>query len=526
MPAFARRRRSRRPSHRGHIGKPHGILSSRVQAVGPERFGIVAVDCAKHRSKFMLTDFYGVVRVPPTVVEHHRAAFSDALAVVRSAVTSHGIKDLVVAVERTGRYHQPIQRAFAAAGYETRIVHPSISRYFREAATYDNKTDDTDLEGICRAAINGFGLSDPPWDAIYRDLQFWSRWRRDLVWKTSELRCQIREHLEVCLPGYSKCFDDIFISNIALFLPRHFSTPRAIVEAGLLGLSQLARQARVGVHRATLVRILGWASNAPAPADNAPLFRRLVCHLDDDRVTKEKQIESIEQELIGHLVQTPYVRLLALPGINVVLASEFAGEAGPITRYATARVITGRAGLYPRRYQSDEVDHASGSLAHRGNRRLRYALMMGGDTLLRCCDYFRVLGAKWADQGRDPRCIRVRVAGRYVRIAFQMVGGTNGFHHPACQGPPAVLSKLIQFQSDHGMDPDITRTNLQRAAAQLPRAEQARERTELHARLEEARSRRGAGARLLSAILPAVLHQLVGGATAELIESTASGETP
>ena len=59
-------------------------------------------------------------------------------------------------------------------------------------------------------------------------------------------------------------------------------------------------------------------------------------------------------------MQTPYVRLLALPGINVVLASEFAGEAGPMVHYATPRVITGRAGMYPRRYQSDEVDLASG----------------------------------------------------------------------------------------------------------------------------------------------------------------------
>jgi transposase len=524
MPAFARRRRSRRSTH-GHIGKPHGILSSRVQAVGPEHFGVVAVDCAKPRSKWMLTDFYGRVLVPPTVVEHHRTAFDDALALLGSAVTSHRIKDLVVAVERTGRYHLPIQRAFAAAGYETRIVHPSISRYFRETATYDNKTDDTDLEGICRSAINGFGLHDPPWDAIYRDLQFWTRWRRDLVWKISELRCQIREHLEACLPGYSKCFDDVFTSNLALFLLRHFSTPQAIVEAGLPGLTELARQAGVGVHRGTLMRILGWAPNAPAPAENASLFRRLVCDLDDDRVAKEKQVESIEQELVNHLVQIPYVRLLALPGINVVLASEFAGEAGPMHHYATARMITGRAGLYPRRYQSDEVDHTSG-LAHRGNRRLRWALTMGGDTLLRCCDYFSVLGAKWADQGKDPRSIHVRVAGRYVRIAFQMVTGTNGFHHPACQGPPAVLSKLVEFQRLHGMGPDIIRTNLQRAAAQLPLPEQARERVALEARLEAARSSRGAGPRLLSAILPAVLDQLVGGATAKLIQSTASGETP
>ena len=36
------------------IVKPSGSLHPRVQKVGPEHFGIVAVDCAKARSKWML----------------------------------------------------------------------------------------------------------------------------------------------------------------------------------------------------------------------------------------------------------------------------------------------------------------------------------------------------------------------------------------------------------------------------------------------------------------------------------------
>ena len=41
------------------VAKPSGSLHPRVQKVGPEHFGIVAVDCAKARSKWMLADFYG-----------------------------------------------------------------------------------------------------------------------------------------------------------------------------------------------------------------------------------------------------------------------------------------------------------------------------------------------------------------------------------------------------------------------------------------------------------------------------------
>src|SRR5262245_24561473 len=99
------------------VQKPRGTFHPRVQQVGPEHFGIVSVDCAKARSKWMLADFFGNVLVPPTPVTHNHPAFDDALAQLRQAMTRHELRDLLVAVERTGRYHRPAQRAFAAAGF-------------------------------------------------------------------------------------------------------------------------------------------------------------------------------------------------------------------------------------------------------------------------------------------------------------------------------------------------------------------------------------------------------------------------
>ncbi|MDQ5807997.1 MAG: transposase, partial [Actinomycetota bacterium] len=78
----------------------------------------------------------------------------------------HGLRDLLVAVERTGRYHRPVQRAFAAAGFETRLVHPFATKQLRQPADPGNKTDDTDLAAIHRAAVNGFGLAERPLDDL------------------------------------------------------------------------------------------------------------------------------------------------------------------------------------------------------------------------------------------------------------------------------------------------------------------------------------------------------------------------
>jgi transposase len=508
----ARHRRRPAPSvSLDHLGQPRGLLSARVQAVGPEHFGIVAIDPAKDRSCWMLADFYGRILIPPTVVDHRRDAFDKAIARLRRATAETDLRDLIVAVERTGRYHLPVLRAFAAAGFETRIVHPNVSSHFRQAGSYDTKTDPIDVNaGIFRAAVNGFGLREPPRDPTSAALQLRVRQRRDLVQKESLLRCQILEHLQAFLPGYAGCFEDIFNVNIGLVMPARYATPAAVTGAGLEGLTQLARLARARVQRRTLIRILAWAQDAPAPDPDAALHREWFVALNADRIAKAKQIRAVERELVGLLVRTPYVRLLALPGINVVNAAELAGEAGPMTHYATARVLTGRAGLYPRRYQSDRVD-CSGGLARRGNRRLRQALLWGADALIRCNDHFRVLAAQWGGRGRDPRAIRVQVAGRYARIAFQMVRGTAGFRHPACQGPPAVLSKLIEFHDDHEIDIEITQDNLGQAAAQLPAVERERERAEMAARAGAAHPRRGRKLRRFDAIAAAVLPRPAAG---------------
>ena len=52
---MARKRNSRKSRTNGlaRLGKPNGIIQPRVQVVGPQRFGVVAVDCAKARSKWI-----------------------------------------------------------------------------------------------------------------------------------------------------------------------------------------------------------------------------------------------------------------------------------------------------------------------------------------------------------------------------------------------------------------------------------------------------------------------------------------
>jgi transposase len=519
MTVSARSRR-RRGQRRHEVHKPTGALHPRVEAVGPHHFGVVSIDCAKARSKWMLADFFGKVLIEPVELPHTRAGFRAAVERLRQAVHEHRLDDLVVAVERTGRYHQPAKRAFAEAGFEVRTVHPFATKQFRLPADPGNKTDDTDLNAIHRATVNGFGLTERGPDDLSLRLRSLARHRRDLVRKGSALKNQVHEHLELLMPGYGAIFEDVFISNIALPIARGATSPEAVRRLGKSGLVRLLSEAGVRFQAPTLDRVIAWAEAATGGQEPAEILRRILTSLDDDRLMKARQIADVERDLASHLARTPYVLLLSMPGVNVVSAAEFAGEMGPIEHYANARAITGRAGLFPSRYQSDRVDRSDGPLVRGGNRTLRQAILMIADNLIRCNDHFRVLAAGWRAAGKDPRDAHVKVGSRFCRIAYQMVAGRQVYRHPSCQHRSFVLRKLIDFHREHATALAQVMADLDAAAGQVPRDEHRAEAEPLVAMMSQARRARSGGVRVLGEILPEVLARL----GVHRVESSPSGE--
>jgi hypothetical protein len=334
----------------------------------------------------------------------------------------------------------------------------------------------------------------------------------------STLCCQIREHLDAAFPGLAACFSKLWDSDCAWHLLRHFASTQDLLAAGLQGLAHRLDLTDIQYHQRTLLKVLDWAAQA-ADADVAALqHRRIALNLDDDRRHKTLEIQALERDIAALLVRTPYVLLLSFPGVNVVSAADFAGEMGPIEHYANARAITGRAGLCPSRYQSDQVDNA-GPLRRRCNHRLRATLMTIADNLIKCNHHFNVLAHGWHDQGKDSRATRVKVAMRFARIAYQMVAGRQVFRHPGLQQRHYILHKLNAFHRDHETPMAEQLRDLQAALEQVPRSEYAAEAKPLAEELEKIASGGRRGPQLLGDILPIVLARL----GVEGVQSTESG---
>lgn len=230
---------------------------------------------------------------------------------------------------------------------------------------------------------------------------------------------------------------------------------------------------------------------------------------------RKQQISSTEQEMAGFLVKTPYLLLMSVRGINVVSAASLAGEAGPIEHYASPRAINGRAGLYPSRYQSDELDR-QGGLARVANRRLRSACMMVAKNLIKCHPYYRGLSAHWQKQKVDPRDRHVRIANRANRMVFQIVGGAQVRRGKGVD-PEAILSKLREFHRDHHSELDRMISDMNEAFSWLPKSVYANEAKPL----AELAGKKRRGPQPIGDLLVNLLIRL-GVGTADQVESKSS----
>jgi transposase len=474
MVTRSKRRKSTGSKNR-FIGKPTGQIQERVQAVGPDHFGIVAVDCAKRRSKWMLCNFYGKVIVEPTTVEHTTGGLRVMTELVRQACRSEGLTDSIVAVEMTGIYHKPVQRAFRKAKFDTRIVHPFASNHYRQTLHPDEKTDDHDLEAIFHAAVKGYGLATLLVGEVYQSLQAVSRHRHNLVKQRSRLMVQMRRLLHQTMPGFADLFDEdhLFCKSIALPIALQFSSAEAIRRSGVDGIMSYLHKTHVRFQTRTIERIVAWAGTAAESSELAAIHTRQWQQLNELRRLFDEQVDAAERELAGFLVKTPYVLLLSVTGINVVSAARLAGEAGPIEHYASARAINGRAGLYPSRYQSDEVDHA-GSLVRQCNRKLRGAALLVAENLIKCHPYYRGLSALWTQQKVDPRDRHCRIANRAMRMVYQLVGGRQLWHGREVDRE-YLLAKLHEFHRVHKTPFDQAIGDLHEAIVWLPKSAYAEE---------------------------------------------------
>jgi transposase len=497
------------------VVKANGRIDKLVEKVGPKRFGIVSVDCHKVSSKWMLCDFYGNVIVDPVQVHHNRRGFEKAIERLRQTLKEAGLASVIVAVERAGNYHELAKRVFQRAGFTTRVVHPFATKHFRCPADHGVKTDDTDLAAIHRATVIGFALEQPLATPQEVQLQLTARMRSDLVKKRSALKCQIREHLLCVMPGYDPLFGEQFWkSGLAMALALCYRSATAIAEASLDEMACYLKSQKVRHIKRSLQKVKAWAETAAAAEPHGEFRWPMVNGLWEDLSRKTREIVEAEVALAKLLASSPYLLLLAIPGINVTSAAELAGEMGGIRCYANPNAITGRAGLYPCSYQTSSTDVKGLPLVRHGNKRMRNALLKIASNLLVFNQFYQRRKLSWQQEQTVAKIQRVRVAKQFSRLLFSMVAGGQIVPHPCCRQPDYVLNKLLTYLIAHDSELETIKSTMFAACSQLPGRRRKHEAERLQHESQRYQRKRGS-VRKVNEILNLVIARLLGVAIAE-----------
>ena len=103
-----------------------------------------------------------------------------------------------------------------------------------------------------------------------------------------------------------------------------------------------------------------------------------------------------------------------------------------------------RAGLFPSRCQSDEVDR-SGKLIRFRNAKLRAAWLLIADNMCKCNRYWVVKAGKWKSEGHKSQDVRSRIANPMTRIVFEMVSGRQLCQHPSRLDRGYVMDRVLKL---------------------------------------------------------------------------------
>ncbi len=411
--------------------------------------GILAIDMAKYHPMALLCDYQGQILEPPFAFGPH----ATGLAEVQQRVTRHqaenGWDHIIVGIEPTGRYHEPIVRELRTWGWTVRVISPNATAIERRADQRRSKTDPIDLMAIARCVLNQRGSDWPLRDGLPAALQAISRSRRAMVRQATQCKNLIRSVLDQTFLECQGFAAHPTQKPIPLINPwtkagrewiEVFPLPADVIRTTRADLTVWNQRRGWGFPDETLDRLWEAAQRAlPLPAATAGVWRDQIVRLYTLLGQCESLITQYEADLEALVVQTDALLWLTTPRIGVVCAADLYGELGGHERFPSAKTAIKLAGTDPTVHDSGDRHGRYGPASREGNRHLRAAVTQVGQSLIgnpRPNPYFVTFAERLTARGLTPAQVRVAVGNKFFRVGLAMLQHHQVFAPPTWDGPP------------------------------------------------------------------------------------------
>jgi transposase len=385
---------------------------------------VVAVDVGKNTAVLSVTDAARRRLLGPVEFAMTAPAVAAVLERVCAVLPAAAVK---VGVEAAGHYHRPLLGSGVwPAGWEVLELSPArVAEQRRVLGRRRLKTDAIDLEAITELVLAGHGVPVTARSAAVTELTGWAMHRSRRVQTRTAIKNQLLVQLDRCFPGVTLALPDVLGTKIGCLVAAEFADPHRLAALGVTRFVRFAANRGLRVRRSAADRLVAAARNA-LPAQEAVVAGQV---LADDLVLLadlDAQIAAAEAQMARLLPDTPFARLISVPGWAVVRAGNYAAAVGDPGRWPGARQLYRASGLSPAQYES-AGRRRDGTISREGSVALRRALIDLGIGLWHADPAARRYGQQLRARGKKGAVIGCAMAHRANKIAYAMVRDQTGY---------------------------------------------------------------------------------------------------
>lgn len=450
----------------GHIRGEQGLSFLKLTGgLAPEEIFIVPIEVAKKVHWMLVCDGSGCILQPDFDFNALQEGLDAFVAVLRTLMEAHGPRLILIGMEPTGIYHEPLLHYLNAifapelarqpgeAGLLIRLCYVSsdaVAANRSEKRLRRFKTDHVDLACIADLLLRGEGFPARLPDPTTLQLRVESTLVRHRERQMLHLRPLMTRLLDSIWPGLilhpdpkgkphdagsdlKPLFADFWGSQKARALIQACPNPHQVLRLGAPALRErIKRQSgieRLGIQLAH--KIIAYAQRAPLPPESvvAAQIPALQSHLalfnryQDD-------IEAAISRVTVCLADTPAQHIINIPtGATPRLVARFMAYLGDVSYYAHAGQVWSKAGFTPIVYQSGGKFY-HGEISKVGSPGLRAAISILTRSLASHCAYFGVTFMDACQRGKATSEAYVITAHQVVRVCFALLRDDVPFDPP------------------------------------------------------------------------------------------------
>jgi len=278
----------------------------------------------------------------------------------------------IIGMEATGHYWRNLWHALKHAGFELKLLNPTVTVYFRRMSLTKHKTDALDAVCIARYMATVRPEARSLGIETQEQLRSLARSQATLAEQITESVNRLHKQLDLSFPEFPKLLKRLDSSK-SLTLLGSYPTAQMMGRSRKLADKQYGQQNhRIGAALAKRLKDAARSSFGCAQtASDALLIGQSVSHIQ--LLHGQSKVLMHEMENLIAEQDQDASHLLSIPGIAIKSAAAVIGEVGDIHRFDTPKKLTGYIGAHPRFHESGNKSGYP-RMSKAGNKRLRRIL--------------------------------------------------------------------------------------------------------------------------------------------------------